>query len=489
MANGVTEFCCRSGGSNLNAGTLQGDSTEPGTSASASYEYGDWDASTGVFTSNDEDPLSDGVAVGDYVSLYEEYDTVTGFVGQVTAVDYYEMTIDITDHYAGTIPSSSSGSVFANVGGAWQGPNGAEGFPLDFVEDRMADGSDVMVRVNLKNDQTYSITAEIAMPTDNYRTIQGYSSSYADKGEALIQGPATGTSFTLLEVQNVNATGNFLVDLHFDQNGNAAGSDYGVEFFCGNQRSWMIRCRFSNMYRDGLRIGDSDAVLIDCESYDNGRYGIHNTVGNNVKLHNCRIHNNTSTGYYTAPGQNRYGVFDSCIFAFNGGDGLAVAQDSGSMVVNCVFFGNTSDGLFIKGSPVSFVRDCAFFDNGAYGINFNAPDPTWGHFQLVNCAFGAGTLANGSGTHNKTSGTYPTFNQVGTVTETTDFDPFEDSANGDFTLKSDSLMVRAGFNFTQRNTGFDGTTSNRSIGATGPPAGGGGGGIQIARGMHGGMRG
>jgi hypothetical protein len=29
-----TNFCCRSGGSNLNAGTLTGDTTEPGTSAS-----------------------------------------------------------------------------------------------------------------------------------------------------------------------------------------------------------------------------------------------------------------------------------------------------------------------------------------------------------------------------------------------------------------------------------------------------------------------
>ena len=49
MANGITEFCCRSGGSNLNAGTLLGDSTEPGTSPSFIYESGNWDSSTGEF--------------------------------------------------------------------------------------------------------------------------------------------------------------------------------------------------------------------------------------------------------------------------------------------------------------------------------------------------------------------------------------------------------------------------------------------------------
>ena len=91
-----TEFCCRSGGSNLNAGTRLGDSTEPGTSASLTYANGTWVASTGVFSIAIGNPVTDGVAVGDFASVYANGSTVTGFVGRVTARDTTTITVSLT---------------------------------------------------------------------------------------------------------------------------------------------------------------------------------------------------------------------------------------------------------------------------------------------------------------------------------------------------------------------------------------------------------
>jgi hypothetical protein len=67
-----TEFCCRSGGSNLNAGTRTGNTTVPGTAADFTYAGGSWVSGTGVFTVASGNPQSDGVAVGDFVSIYDQ---------------------------------------------------------------------------------------------------------------------------------------------------------------------------------------------------------------------------------------------------------------------------------------------------------------------------------------------------------------------------------------------------------------------------------
>ena len=471
MANGVTEFCCRSGGSNLNAGTLVGDSTEPGTSPSFIYESGNWDSSTGEFVVASGNPSSDGVAVTQYASVYVSGTGVTGFVGQVSAVSTTGITIDLADHYAGTAPSTSSGDRSLRIGGAWQGPNGAEGFPLDFVGDLMASGADTNVRVNLKNDQTYAITAAIAAPTDDYRVFQGYQTTYADKNKAEIQGPATGTSFILLNIQGTNSTGNWGKDLHFNQNGDAAGADWGVQFSCGNQRNGMVRCRFSNMYRDGLLFNDSDVTLVDCEVDNNGRYGIHNSAGDNIKAHNCYIHDNTSVGWYTANSQNRYVSMWNCIFANNGGVGAQLQQDSGSHLHNCIFYKNTGDGLTLSlVAEGSFIQDCAFFDNGGYGIDW-AQTSSGANNLFRNNAFGTGTLANGAGKYR--TATQPNGEVEGDIEEAADFNPWTDPDNGDFTLKSDSLLIRAGYEFPQ--AALSSTTRNKTIGPTGPAAGGGGG--------------
>lgn len=94
---GYTEFCCRSGGSNLNAGTRKGDSTVPGTAADFTYASGSWVSGTGVFTPASGNPQSDGVAVGDFVSIYDQNNSLrTTGVANSTASSPDHADLDIT---------------------------------------------------------------------------------------------------------------------------------------------------------------------------------------------------------------------------------------------------------------------------------------------------------------------------------------------------------------------------------------------------------
>jgi hypothetical protein len=82
-----TDFCARSGGSNLNAGTRTGNTTVPGTAADFTYALGNWVAATGVFTVASGNPSGDGVAVGDFASVHPEVaaQTFSGASGAVPA--------------------------------------------------------------------------------------------------------------------------------------------------------------------------------------------------------------------------------------------------------------------------------------------------------------------------------------------------------------------------------------------------------------------
>ncbi len=64
-----TEFCCRSGGSNLYAGTLDG-AAEPSTTPLVSYADGGFNSGTGVFTPASGNPSSAGVVAGQWASVY-----------------------------------------------------------------------------------------------------------------------------------------------------------------------------------------------------------------------------------------------------------------------------------------------------------------------------------------------------------------------------------------------------------------------------------
>ena len=237
-----TEFCCRSGGSNLNAGTRTGNSTEPGTAADFTYASGNWVAATGVFTVASGNPSTDGVAVGDFASVYADGSTVTGFVGRVTARDTTTITVSLTAK-AGTAPTDGTGNRTLRIGGAWLGPNGTSGFPMNFVTNTLTNASGDFPRVNYKSDQTMSITANISTVNAD-TTHQGYTTSYGDLGKAILRGPTTGAAFNLIGTTvGANAS---LIDFDCAQNG-ATGSSGGVFW---NGTGQVVRCVFHVVFPD-----------------------------------------------------------------------------------------------------------------------------------------------------------------------------------------------------------------------------------------------
>jgi len=169
-----TEFCCRSGGSNLNAGTRTGNSTEPGVAADLTYASGTWVSATGVFTPASGDPSAEGVAVGDFASVYADGATVTTLVGRVTAVSSTTITVSTTAKTGTTTDGTSNRTL--KIGGAWQGPNAADWFPISFISETLKNVAGYAPRINLKNDATYSVTAAGTVSNPRF-DVQGYTTA------------------------------------------------------------------------------------------------------------------------------------------------------------------------------------------------------------------------------------------------------------------------------------------------------------------------
>lgn len=147
-----TEFWNQTTGSNLNAGSTRTDA------ASFTYASGNWVQSTGVFTVASGDPLADGVAVGDWASVYADGASVTGFVGRVTARTSTTITVSLTAK-SGTAPTDGTGDRTLKIGGAWAGPNGASMFPYGFIQNTMTNASGHVPRINFLSGTDYEITA------------------------------------------------------------------------------------------------------------------------------------------------------------------------------------------------------------------------------------------------------------------------------------------------------------------------------------------
>jgi len=443
-----TEFCCRSGGSNLNAGTRTGSSTEPGTAADLTYASGSWVAATGVFTVASGNPQSDGVAVGDFASVYANGSTVTGFVGRVTARDTTTITVSLTAK-AGTAPTDGTGNRTLKIGGAWAGPSGASGFPLTFLASACTNSSGHPPRINLKNDQTYSVTSGIAPTTSqNSLTFQGYTSSYGDYGRAVIDGGTTGASYVVF----APVTNSLICyDLIFSNNG-STGTAAGVN---SSANCSYVRCVFRNFRGIGLFAA---AMAIECEAHNCGQgssaNGAFYAVG---ACSRCVSHDNGNAGFHTCT------TLLDCISDTNATDGFNMCV----YIDNCDSYNNTSDGIKVPSGNQALIQNCNLIKNGAYGININA-----GAVHIANCGFGAGTQANVSGKINAAAARQ--YQEIGSVDYASDVTPWVDPANGDFRISLASAKGAGRGTFTQTSSSYSGTAGYPDIGAAQAAASGGG---------------
>lgn len=455
-AETYTEFTVRSGGSNLNAGTRRGNS-EAGTAADFTYANVTWtvNATSASFVTL-SNPLTDGVAVGDWASVYVTGSSSTSFIARVLSVGISSIQVSLTAK-GGTAPVSQAATVTMKVGGAWAGPNGTSDFPINMTAAATTDLAADPPRINFKNDVTYSITATMSLGTSQNRTFQGYTTTFGDGGKAIIDGGTSTAAFTLFSLSGTLI--DIFRDLIFQNNGNSGSADLVA---CASSRCIFHRCVFAHSRGNGLNATNA-STFVECEAYDDnqsntaGQAGFRGSTG---WFYRCISHDNTGSntvGFLTASGSAI--IIINCIADTNGASGFSVGG-SAQFIINPTAYNNTLHGIFLTNSNASaYISNPITVSNGGFGINISA-----GNIPSVidNPAY----FQNTSGPVNVTSGSPVLI--VGTVTLTTN--PFVDAPNGNFQLNNAAggglLCKNAGRGvFTETASGLLGTTGYPDIGA------------------------
>jgi hypothetical protein len=444
-----TEFYCdASAGANINAG----DKTANGVVTSTN---GAWSTVTNIFTATSGTPFS-GVSVGDFASLYADGATVSAYVARVTAIGGGGLTLTLSSSAkSGTAPTTAGVGISCTTGGAWKGPNGASGFPLDFVNSAMADSAADMPRVNLKNNATYSITAAIASNPNFPLVFQGYSSSVGDGGKFTIDGGTSGASYVLLTL----GTAIYLQDAILHNNG-ATGSATGLNI---GQRSSVTNVVVHDVRGAGIGATSSAPFIhVGCEAYNCNQSNTASLGGFTAGgfYFNCIAHDNSgsnSSGFSNFNGSNPT-AFYNCIADTNGQYGFYTTASIAFALINCDSYNNVSHGFNAGGGTVSIIQNCNFVKNGGYGIQFTAFNRNQ---RIVNCGFGSGTQANTSGQTNVSTGVVVT----GSITYASGVTPWVDPANGDFRVNLAAAKGAGLGAFTQTQASYAGAIGYPDIGA------------------------
>lgn len=476
-----TEFCCRAGGSNLNAGTLDGGATEPATAPVFMVTGCDYNGAGAGVTMPVGTSMTEFVT-GRYVSVCKDGDaapTANQFVvGRVQSVNVGTRTVTFGFWQPfGTLPSASSGWT-VRVGGAWAGPSGASAFPINFITIGIAG---LAPRVNHKNDQVYNVTAGMTTAGDRV-AHQGYTTTFGDGGRTVIDGGTTGTGYTVLTVSSSNTV---WTDLIFQNNGGTLGSGIPLISLTGTENV-VSRCSVGPCRGVGLLTNGAFNTVIECRVFGfnqvannalNAGFWSNASSGNVGMYIRCIAHDpanhstiagqNSGSGWYISGGTQ---VLIDCI-AFNCSCGYYSASVGNVTVLNMDIYNSKYDGIYLvpNGSfATHYFENPNLFRNGGYGINVTNLGTSLAIVQ--NPTFGGGNQAN-------TSGEYLTGSNINLqiydpVSYPADQHPYADPANGDFTVVNPNSKGRARAKFPPLTGYTKTTTSFRDAGASqGPPGG------------------
>lgn len=459
-----TEFYCQNGGSNLNAG-----STTNNTAAYTSTN-GNWSSGTNIFTPTDGSTPSSSVSVGDWVSIYNDAATQGVFIARVTAVGAgVNGTITVSSAAkAGTAPSTSATGRSIKAGGAWKGPNGANvTVPLGYSSlSNATDASTNPPRINLKNDQTYSISSGITMSSGaNALIVQGYSSMPGDGGRATIDGGSNAINLITI------AQAYCLIDLVFTGSA-TTGTNDAIVF--NGQAAGCIRVTVTGARGNGWSSSFNQTYCIECEANNCNRS---NTSGNagfkgssqSIYLR-CVATGNTGSntdGFAFGAGAGGPVLLIDCISTGNGRHGLSFAPGSISQlywILNFDAYNNGGDGiknLETTGKDASFwIENSNFVKNTGWGVNSALTTGKWMGF-LYNSGFGSGTQINGSGDTNGTDN----LQILGKVTYASGVTPWVAPSTGNFSINLGAAMNAGRGNFTETQGSYSGTVGYPDIGA------------------------
>ncbi len=462
-----TEFYCdASTGANINAG----DKTANGVVTSTN---GGWSTVTNIFTATGGTPFS-GVTVGDFAALYADATTPAVYIARVTAVGGGGLTLTLSaTAKSGTAPVTAATGISCTTGGAWKGPNAADGFPINFVSGSMTDSAGDRPRVNMKNNATYSITAAISIVNAvvSWARYQGYTSTVADGGKAIIDGGTTGASYNLLLTSNTGPGYEF-IDFIFQNNGATGLADGVVSGVAGGSvRQRFVHCVFHDIMGNGYinTAAGTGFTLEECEFYLCNKSNTVTTGAakllTGTMVIRCIFHDNAGTNGNGIVTAGIISVVD-CVFDTNGGRGVLLTAGGSNNFIGCDFYNNGSDGVgcaaSMGGGAGNYIfENCNFVKNGGWGVNiigtggFNA--------TLRNCGFGSGTQVNTSGTVAAIS--TGNVDNIGPVTYASGVTPWVDPANGDFRINLAAAKGAGRGAFTETQASYAGTIGYPDIGA------------------------
>lgn len=459
-----TEFYCNpSTGDNRNSGSDAGTSVYTSTN-------GNWNTSTQVFTPTDgTNPAtaSPGVTVGQFASIYLDGANPTTAIGRVISVvnaTNGAITLSNTAK-AGTYPTTLTTGRTIKVGGCWKGPNGANPFPFSVAAGlstlaNATNASGDRVRVNMKNNASYSISANIACNNFSPAYVQGYSSSVGDLGKATIDGSTN--AITLLTTSVTNSA---FLDLIFVSSATTGTGD-GVNVASGLGCAF-IRC-IAHGHRRGGFVGGPSTSFIECESYSNNAsntpaFGGFQTAGGLCLR--CYSHDNSAgnlcDGFSDTNASSQGStIWLYCISESNGHYGFSITGGTATFLMgNCDIYNNTSDGLHISGSVSDLIKieNCNFLKNGGWGINnTNTTNP---NITIDNTGYGTGTQANSSGDLTGTA------IENGKITYASGVTPWTAPSTGDFRINLAAADFAGRGAFTQTGNSKTGSVSYPDVGS------------------------
>jgi hypothetical protein len=428
-----TEFYVQNNGSNLNSGS--------DTNALAKYTSvnGNWNLTTLIFTPTDgSNPVSAGVAVGDFGSVYLDAAANTLYVARVTnvvnAVNGAITFSNVVTTSGGPTTGTTGRSV--KIGGAWKGMGGTVTFPFSLtnlgnLKNVAGDG----MRVLIKNDQVYTMGAiTITVGTVEPVMIKGYTTTTEDDGRAVI-------------VQN---GANLLWNHQTDGAGIVSNIEFKCTFASGTQAlvatgssHTYYRCVFhgsrGNACSNGIRV-----TFVECEWYDNNKS---NTIGAgcvqcdiDVFFIRCYFHDSTganSHGLIVGGAGRCIPQVINCVFDSLSGSGIlatgGATTPAGMRVINCDFYNMGVSGInFLTGSSLHlYVENSNFIKNAQYGIDAGSiAGATVFLGRLMNNGYGSGTMANGLG---DTRSLY-SVQETGKVVYAANQTPWGNPTSGDFNI-------------------------------------------------------
>jgi hypothetical protein len=463
-ATAFTEFYCMSTGTNINSGSTTGAITYTSTN-------GAWSTVTGGFTPTDGTTPASTVSSGMWASVYIDAATVGVYIGRITNVAAGANGVILVDQTtgAGAPPTTSATTRTIRIGGPWQGPNAASGFPLTLANLlRLTNATPDRPRINFKNTANYEVSAAIACGGVNI-AIQGYTTTPGDGGKATLSGNAAVASFALLTLSGpLVYFGDFIIS------SNGTSSVANALTLSGNYQTIenvvVKGCRGSGFTPSGV-----GQTFIGCEAYANSQNNgateaaFRMASSSGTTYIRCNAHDTTAAN---ASGWFITGVpttLIDCIADSNGSNGVTIVTSTSSLnLIGCEFYNNGGQGVELKGTGASqtqlYVENCNFVKNALWGLSSLANGSNCvGVIQ--NCGFGSGTQANGSGTITTTGWGGIYVRDTTFVTYSANTTPWLDAPNGDFRISNNQAWGTGLGTFTETQASYSGTIGYPDIGA------------------------